>query len=111
MNTADTHTSTIFVGLKGAVCGYKKAEKICQEYVDRIGYCVTITKTRYVYKGGNEDGIIVGLINYPRFPESVKIQREKAFRLATLLKEGLRQTRVSVICGKKTYTIGDMDVD
>lgn len=30
--------------------------------------CVTVTKTTYIYCGGEESGFIVGLRNYPRFP-------------------------------------------
>ena len=31
--------------------------------------CVTVTPTKYVYTDGEEDGVIVGIINYPRFPK------------------------------------------
>ena len=47
------------------------AERVCREYCEDVGYCVTVTPTRYVYRGQElaQDGTIVGLINYPRFPE------------------------------------------
>ena len=45
------------------------AEQICREYCFNVGLCVTIEKTKFIYTGGEETGVIVGLINYPRFPE------------------------------------------
>jgi len=36
----------------------------------REGLCVTIDKTTYIYTGGEENGFVVGLINYPRFPQT-----------------------------------------
>lgn len=47
----------------------KLAEMICRDFCDKEGLCVTVTPTTYVYTGGQEDGVIVGLINYPRFPK------------------------------------------
>ena len=46
-----------------------KARKICQEYCDAVGLCVTIQQTEYVYSAGSEAGFVVGLINYARFPK------------------------------------------
>jgi hypothetical protein len=46
-------------------------EQACQDYCDSIGLCVTVTKTNYIFKGGNEEGFIIGLINYPRFPKTM----------------------------------------
>lgn len=37
----------------------------------REGLCATITPTDYIYTGGEEAGIVVGLIDYPRFPKPV----------------------------------------
>ncbi len=51
------------------ICG--NAEDIqdeCRDYADEIGFCVTVTATTYVFRNGEEDGWIIGLINYPRFP-------------------------------------------
>jgi hypothetical protein len=38
-----------------------------RQYCDEHGLCVTVTPTIYVYTGGQEVGLAVGLINYPRF--------------------------------------------
>jgi hypothetical protein len=46
----------------------KLARMICRDFCDKEGLCVTVTPTTYVYTGGEAEGVIVGLINYPRFP-------------------------------------------
>ena len=40
------------------------ARQVCREFV-AIGGCVTIAPCDYVYTGGCESGIVVGLIAYP----------------------------------------------
>lgn len=37
-------------------------------YCYRKGACFTVTPTRFIYTGGEEDGFAIGLVNYPRFP-------------------------------------------
>ena len=74
------------------------AERICREYCDEAGFCVTVTPTNYIYTGGEEDGFIVGLINYPRFPRAPQIIWQRAEELAALLCDNL---------GQQSYTIQD----
>jgi hypothetical protein len=75
---------------------YYEAWKVCRAYCDEVGACVTLTPTKYIYTGGDEDGLIVGLINYPRFPaESVHIEA-KAIELGHRLREALGQESFSV---------------
>ena len=107
---------TIWVGLREETdTGYiihdvSEVELICQEYVDNIGLCVTVTPTKFVYTGGNESGVSVGLINYPRFPEQhSQYVINKAIDLAKILRERLGQTRVSVVAPHDTFTIGEFD--
>ncbi len=70
---------------------YRTAQDICRAYCDEVGFCVTVTATSYVYTGGEEPGVIVGLINYPRFPSSPFEIATKAKALADRLREGLDQ--------------------
>jgi hypothetical protein len=53
------------------------AKKVCREFCDELGWCVTVTPTTYVYKGGEEAGFIVGAINYARFPTSFAEPRRR----------------------------------
>lgn len=34
----------------------------------RAGLCVTVEPTTFIYTGGEETGLVAGLLNYPRFP-------------------------------------------
>ena len=68
-----------------------EAEDICRRYCDKIGLCATVTETAYVYRGGAEDGVVVGLINYPRFPTTEAKLVDTALNLAYRLLVGLRQ--------------------
>jgi hypothetical protein len=46
------------------------------------GLCVTIEPTDYIYLGGEEAGFVIGLVNYPRFPEEPEKIFERAKSLA-----------------------------
>lgn len=85
----------------------QNAEDICQRYVDDIGWCVTVTPTRYIYKNGNEDGVIVGVIYYPRFPLCDIDLTKMTLQLADLLRRELGQHRVSVYFNNKVLMLED----
>jgi hypothetical protein len=63
--TAPSYPVSIFIA--GFPCD---AYRICREYCDKVGFCVTVSATEYIYTNGSESGVIVGLINYPRFPST-----------------------------------------
>lgn len=81
---------------------YQQAKQLCREFCLSEGLCVTITKTSYVYTGGEERGVIVGLINYPRFPATPEQISETAMRLAEALRGRLSQHSFTVIAGGET---------
>jgi hypothetical protein len=81
---------------------YDTAKKITQEYCDKNGMCVTVTPTVYVYTGGQEDGVIVGLINYPRFPKYNSELLKIAEAIAEELRIGLGQQSYSIDTPKET---------
>lgn len=74
----------------------KLAAMICREFCDAEGLCVTVTPTTYVYTGGQEDGVIVGLINYPRFPKTPGAIYATANELAERLCQMLGQQSFTV---------------
>ena len=67
-------------------------------FCDAQGLCVTITRTNYVYTGGEEAGVIIGLINYARFPSNREEIWAKAEALAKLCR---------VECAQQSFTIQD----
>lgn len=55
------------------------------------GLCVTLTPTEFVYTYGLETGVIVRLINYPRFPKTPDEIWERAVKVAMALRDDLHQ--------------------
>lgn len=47
-----------------------EAKKEIRSYCYEVGLCVTVTPTDFIYTGGEESGFVIGLVNYPRFPDS-----------------------------------------
>ena len=94
------------------ICGNPlTAEQLCRDYCDRIGQCVTITKTNYVFRGGNETGLIIGLINYARFPKAKTHIWQRAVDLAYKLKEGLHQGSFTIQDHERSVFVSTRDED
>ena len=109
MKKVITYTATIYCGLRD---GY--GEEINSSYPDVIndyinnrsgGLCVTCTSTTFYYNGGQEPGIIVGIINYPRYPFSDEKIRRLAFELAEKLMIKCKQYRVSIVFPEETILL------
>jgi hypothetical protein len=81
----------------------------CRAYCDDVGFCVTVTETRYVYTGGFQFGVIVGLINYPRFPMTPETIRARAEELALLLIKWCKQDSATIQTPEMTYFISFRD--
>lgn len=75
---------------------YETAMNACGAYCDEVGLCVTVTLTDYVYTNGTEGGLIIGLINYPRFPKEPAQIEASAIALGMKLREALGQESFSV---------------
>lgn len=101
---------TIFMGGR-----YHKAIKVIKKYCDEVGYCVTLKPTMYIYKDGEEHGIEVGLINYPRFPADAATIINHAREIAELLRVELKQESYSIQTPDDTiwvsYRKGDVTND
>lgn len=107
--SVDTFTATIYVGLRK---GYTNefvnkftVLDIIQAYVSVNKLCVTITETEYIYVEGREPGLIIGLINYPRFPSSNSDIEMKAYELTDILLNFCCQEKITIVMPKKTVTI------
>jgi formylmethanofuran:tetrahydromethanopterin formyltransferase len=120
MKIQKTFKATISLGFR---VGYlqkihkiDEVERICHDFCDKIGLCVTITPTTFIYSrrtetpDGWEDGCFVELIQYPRFPDSEENIRERAIELAKILMKNFGQTKVSVICTDNTYMLEPEDI-
>lgn len=78
----------------------EQTRRLIRDHCDAVGLCVTVTETTYCYTGGEEAGVIVGLINYPRFPSTPEAIWQRAEDLAARLCAGLNQ---------QSYTIQALD--
>jgi hypothetical protein len=75
-----SYTADIFIA--GSVAD---ALRVCRQQCFDVGLCVTVAAVEYVYTGGAELGVRVGLVNYPRFPSEPTAIFDKAIALAELL--------------------------
>lgn len=89
----------------------EQAKQVCREYCFDVGLCVTVEPVTYIYTGGEEAGIRVGLINYPRFPANSEAIGETAHKLADLLMHRLCQHSYSVVGPDETTWFSRRPVD
>jgi hypothetical protein len=78
-----TTTYWVKIYLSGPI---EVAKQILRQECKREGLCVTIEPTTYIYTGGEEQGYVVGLINYPRFPKQPSQIWERACNIAHKLR-------------------------
>ena len=79
------------------------AKQVCREHCMKVGLCVTVTLTDFIYTGGEETGVLVRLVNYPRFPCTDAELEGKANALAEKLARAMCQWSV-LIQTPKTVT-------
>lgn len=90
---------------------YSLAKKIARQYCDEVGCCVTVSKTTYIYTGGEEKGVVIGFINYPRFPKQPGEIEQQAHELAEKLLRELDQQSYSIQTPDETKWISYRDPD
>jgi hypothetical protein len=74
-----------------------QAKQACREYCFETGFCVSVEPVSFIYTGGEELGVRVRLINYPRFPMTTTMLLEKAEQLGRALIERLCQHSFSIV--------------
>lgn len=113
-NSVPTFNATIYCGLKS---GYEStqewimkakratAKHWLQEYCNDVGLGLTLKDVEFIYTGGSETGIEVGLINYARFPSNPREIKQHAITIAEHLMKALSQHRVSVVTPLETILL------
>lgn len=81
---------------------YQHICSVCRQFCFDFPYCVTVTKTNYIYHGGAEDGVEIGLINYARFPRKPKEIFDIATRLANKVMEEAAQSSYTILTPDKS---------
>lgn len=82
-----------------------QAKQLCREFAFAVGLCVTVEPVSFIYTGGEETGVRVGLINYPRFPSTTEALGATARTLADKLMVGLCQHSYSIVGPNETEWI------
>lgn len=107
--TIPTFFANIYVGLQQGYDGPHKtvaeAREICQIYCDDVKLGLTLTPTEFIYVNGCEPGVVVGLINYPRFPKTNEEVEAHALTLGELLMKTMNQYRVSVMTNVNAHLL------
>lgn len=75
------------------------------------GLCVTIEPTLYIYTQGEEQGYVVGLINYPRFPKSTEEIYQQAKELGSKLLQETYQCSFTIVATDRTEFFSIREVD
>jgi len=72
----------------------------------QLNLCVSVTPTRYVYGGGGEEGLAIGLLDVPG---RLSVKRETALGLARRLLGPAGQRSVSVVFPNETVLVTEGD--
>ena len=100
ITTKESFNVQIWVGLKettqyGDNHTIDEVREVCKEFVID-GDCVSITPTEFIYTNGSGKGVVIGFINYPRFPRTKEQIITRATKLAVNLAYSLNQYRVTI---------------
>ena len=71
-------------------------------YPPNDGLCVTVEAVTFLYTGGEEQGLCVGFLNYPRFPTTPEKLWARAESIAARLIPALCQWSVLLVAPDKT---------
>jgi hypothetical protein len=110
MKSNATFTASIYIGTRHGYSEDKlssidEIRQWLKEFCNDVKLGVTLTPTEFIYVDGGEPGVIVGLINYPRFPKPIKEIKENARAIAQGLMELCEQERVSIVFSDETIML------
>lgn len=89
----------------------QQAKQVCREYCFDTGFCITIEPVDYIYTGGEESGMRIGIINYPRFPSDKDNLYLKTAQLAQKLMNRLCQQSYSIVGVDRTTWVSRRSED
>jgi hypothetical protein len=78
-------------------------KQVCRKLCFPKGLCVTIESVDYIYAAGLEEGVRIGLVQYPPFPEEEYVLLEKAIDVGKAVAEANYQWSYSVVTPEKNY--------
>lgn len=78
-------------------------EQCCREHV-LSGLCVTIKENKYIYTMGEETGVEIEFINYPKYPDSPESIWDSAMTLGQTIVERCHQGSFTIMDPDKVFT-------
>jgi hypothetical protein len=95
-----TYTAKIYIS-----ASIDAVAQLLREYAFNNGACFTIEKTLFIYTGGEECGVVVGLVNYPKFEKDNKRIFKDAVEVAELILSKTFQRTCLIVAPDKTRWI------
>lgn len=86
------------------------AKQTCRKFCDR-GACVTVLPLDYIYTYGEESGMKIGFINYPRFSKPPEQIFDQAVELGHQLMEDLHQGSFTIVERDRSHFYSRREVD
>ena len=109
MKSNATFFANIYVGTRPGYSGdcysIDEIRKWLQNFCNDVKLGITLTQTEFIYVDGGEPGVIVGLINYPRFSRPIADIKNIAITIAEGLMDLCHQERVSIVCSDETIML------
>ena len=102
MTTKTEPTYRVVIYMSGPIDAIKHE---CRRFVLKHPQCVTVKPSTFIYSGGEEEGAEIGLLNYPRFPQSEGEIYAYAECLAVALVEATHQHSALIVSPNKTEWI------
>ncbi len=106
MKVEETYTVRIY--MSGPISVAKQVvRKYCMELnqIKGTGLCVTVDPTTFIYTGGEEEGFVVGMLNYPKFPTTEENLNQLAEELAGKLMDETYQWSALLVNPKTSVWI------
>ena len=99
MKIVDNYEAKIWLGLREGyspnIFSEQDIRNSVRDFCTEVGQCVTISPTYFVYVHGEEPGLVIGFINYPRHPLNEAEIKNRALNLAERLMKKFKQYRVT----------------
>jgi len=92
-------------GYNGKTHKIQEVKKLLQQFVDKESFCVSVTKTDFIYKNGIESGVMIGIISYPRFKRTEANLLSLANKIATQMILKFKQNRVTITTPKQSIML------
>jgi hypothetical protein len=101
MRSEFSETFTVRLYMAGDI-GHAKRLLREECYPPNKGLCVTVEPTTFIYTGGEEEGFVVGFVNYPRFPSQPADLWARAHSIAEKLIPAMYKWSALLVAPDKT---------